>query len=134
MKLKLIREEAEYDGIFGKLLDETGKRIAVTLEHSYNNVPKIPVGTYECKLSLHRLHGMNYDFSTYQVQDVPGHSSILFHWGNYNEDSDGCILLGKNIIPNTESIDGRMITSSKNTFSKFMDLLRGKDTFTLEVV
>ncbi len=29
------------------------------------------------------------------LQDVPGRQNILIHWGNYPQNSDGCILVGE---------------------------------------
>ena len=36
--------------------------------------------------------------------DVPGRSDILLHWGNYPENSDGCILVGEEIDLNLGEI------------------------------
>lgn len=141
MNLILTRTLFRQDGIFGTLTDESGKEIAATLEHAYDEgnsdestwLPKTPIGTYTCKRGPHRLHGMVDYFSTYEVQNVPEHTNILFHWGNYNSDSDGCILLGRRIVANPDKMSDLMITSSKNTFNKFIDLQRETDTFTLTI-
>ncbi len=125
--MKLTRVEANDNGIFGVLLDDTGKQLAVTLEHSYFREVKLPVGEYICVRGQHRLHNMINDFTTFQITEVPGHSNILFHWGNYNKDSDGCVLLG-------ESRVGDMIINSRITFVNFMQSLNGIDKFNLEVV
>lgn len=132
MKLKLTRLESRAEGIFGILEDGEGTHIAYTLEHAYQlpsgaYEPKVGVGNYTCKRSMHRLHGMTSDFETFQVMDVPGHSNILFHWGNYNSDSDGCILVGAAEV-------GNMITSSKLTFAKLMHMLDGLQEIKLEVI
>lgn len=113
MDLTLKRTDFTLDGIFGVLLDETGQQIAMTLEHSYDGQPKIPPGQYLCYRSMHRLEGMDHDFETFEIRGVEGHSNLLFHWGNFNKDSSGCILLG-------ESRTGEMITHSRDTFQKFM--------------
>jgi len=128
--MKLIRTDFRPDGIFGKLLDDSGTQLAVTLEHSYNNLPKIPDGDYTCQRSQHRLHGMTQDFETFQVMNVPGHDNILFHWGNFNKDSEGCILLGESIA---QTGPQEMITNSRASWQKFMDTLSGCQTFDLAV-
>ena len=141
MDLKLIRTSSDEDGIFGVLQQPDGTNFSVTLEHAYPVVegalthyePKIPAGIYTCKRSMHRLEGMTQDFETFQIMDVPNHTNCLFHWGNYNEDSDGCVLLGRNIVPRPDEPSQNMITSSKNKWQAFMDLQRGLDTFTLTV-
>lgn len=133
MNLILTRTDFTENGIFSTLCDTDGNQIAVTLEHAYDSgngdgsyLPKIPVGTFTCKRSQHRLEGMTQDFTTFQVMDVPNHTNILFHWGNFNKDSDGCILLGN-------ERNGDMIMNSKTTFSTFMALQDGVDEFTLVV-
>jgi hypothetical protein len=134
MNLKLTRNDSNANGIFGVLTDEANNQIAVTLEHSYDTGngngsygPKTPPGVYVCKRSSHRLHNMDHDFTTFEVTNVPGHTNILVHWGNYNADSDGCILVG-------DERNGDMIMNSKVTFAKFMSLQDGVDQFTLTIV
>jgi len=140
MKLVLKRSgqnEAGVTGILSGFKDQSTPQeaIAVTLEHAYNGepkyAPKLLPGTYTCIRGMHRLHGMTIDFETFEVTGVLGHSGILFHVGNYNEDSDGCILLGHTI---THDANGRlMITDSKLTFQRFMALLVGLQSFELSV-
>ena len=64
------------------------------------------------------------------LSDVRGHTNILIHAGNYNNDSEGCILLGDSVIMSGR---GQMITNSKVTFAKFMDLMKDQDSFFLMV-
>lgn len=137
MILTLRRTSREFSGVFGALSSDTGDFSCVTLEHAYpvfdNNVTsKIPVGTYTCKRGWHRLEGMADQFETFEVIGIPGHTDILYHWGNYNSDSSGCILLGQAVL----AIDYRgskMISESKLTFQKFMSSMEGLDSFTLIV-
>ncbi len=138
MNMTLERTDFEADGILGILLDDKDFFVAHTLEHAYGTgagdgsyTPKVPVGTYTCKRSPHRLHGMSVTFETFQLMDVPNHSNILLHWGNFNKDSDGCILLGQEVTTGPKG--EHMITNSRATFVKFMDLQDGVDTFTLTV-
>jgi len=131
MNLKLIRSARNSGGIFGKLLDENDLEVAVTLEHAYQTyahdwMPKVPRGVYTCQRGPHRLKNMTEDFETFEITGVVGHSNILFHPGNYNDDSEGCVLVG-------QAVSGNMITESKITFEKFMALQEGVDTFTLAV-
>lgn len=130
VSFKLTRKQLRPDGIFSELIDQDGKLVACTLEHSYDNLPKIPNGTFDCIRGPHRLHGMTEDFITFEIRGIIGHSDLLFHWGNYNKDSEGCVLLGAAIA---ESTQGQWITSSKVTFSKFMTSLDGVNSFKLTV-
>lgn len=131
MKLILERNDQRSSGIFGVLSDEAGNLLAVTLEHAYFSsetwLPKIPPGSYQCVRGLHRLHGMAEPFSTFEITGVTGHSNLLFHWGNYNRDSDGCVLLGRERY-------GSIISHSKDTFAEFMKLLENESSFQLEVI
>ena len=118
------------DGIFGKL-EKDGTFICYTLEHSYDNKPKLADGNYVTKRGPHRLHGMTEDFITFEIMDVPNFdgvpvTGVLFHWGNYNKDSEGCVLMGSGETPT-------MITSSKQEWTDFMASLEGVDSFDLEV-
>jgi hypothetical protein len=136
MNFTVVRDEFREDGIFGKLLDGNGKQIAVTLEHAYLNedgsyAPKLYPGVFVCQRGQHRLEGMSSDFTTFEITGVKGHTDILFHWGNFNRDSAGCVLLGKDVV--TGDANSKMITSSKITFNAFICDLDGIDTFDLIV-
>lgn len=135
MNLFLKRKEYRADGIFSELSDENGNVVAHTLEHAYTTqdgrwAPKIPMGSWTCQRGGHRLHGMTADFTTFEIMNVPGHDNLLFHWGNYNKDSEGCVLVGKA----EASVGGvHMVTESRTTFAAFMALQDGLDQFQLTV-
>lgn len=119
------------EGIFGELMAKDGKFVAYTLEHSYDNKPKLADGTYTCVRGPHRLHGMTQDFITFEIKGVPNFNGlpvtgVLFHWGNYDKDSEGCVLIGSSETPT-------MITNSRQTWSDFMKSLDGIDSFLLTV-
>jgi hypothetical protein len=135
MDLKLTRPPGSFKsyGIFGFLSDMIDNLICVTLEHAYAGsnepitfIPKLPPGVYTCVRGMHQLAGMNQPFETFEITGVPGHSGILFHVGNTNDDSECCVLLGT-------SVSGTMITFSRNAFNKFMALQAGVDSFALVV-
>lgn len=126
----LTRKKFRPDGIFSELKDQNGNLLAHTLEHSYDGLPKILNGTFTCVRGPHRLHNMTEDFTTFEITGVIGHKDLLFHWGNFNKDSEGCVLLGQS----EELVNGvEMVTTSRPTFAKFMSGLEGVDTFTLIV-
>lgn len=135
MNLTLTRKAWRSDGIFSVLTDEHGNVVAHTLEHSYPDSPagwmaKIPEGTYACVRGPHRLHGMTEDFITFEITGIDGHTDLLFHWGNWNKDSEGCVLVGQSEV-NSGGVE--MVTASQATFVKFMTLQAGINTFTLTV-
>lgn len=127
--LKLVRRELREDGIFSELMKD-GKVIAQTLEHSFNNKPKIPDGEYVCRRGIHKLHDLK-PFETFEICGVPGHTGVLLHQGNWNKDSDGCVLVGSGIA---QSPEGQMVTGSKQAFTDFMDLCKGLQSFDLIVI
>lgn len=145
MNCQLIRnpQMARPDGIFGEMLDENGNEICVTLEHSWSDgkgglwVPKLATGTYDCELGSHQLKGMAEPFQTFQIMNVPNFlglpvNGILFHPGNFDDDSEGCVLLGQDYALEADKFT-EMITASRATFQKFMALQAGISRFTLAV-
>lgn len=131
MNFVLVRTEFRPDGVFGVLTDSDGSVVAHTLEHAYDDgqggwAPKITQGQHTCVRGTHALHN-GVPFETFEITGVPGHSGLLFHIGNINADSEGCVLVG------TAEANG-MITASRVAFAKFMQLLDGVNQFTLLVV
>lgn len=140
MDLVLRRKTKKETGIYGELSTTDGKFVAKTLEHAYKNlnnreadqagvappfVAIIPHGTFRCARGNHALHdGLR--FETFMVTKVPGHTGILFHIGNYNRDSEGCILLGLEEIP-----EG--VGKSGDAFKHFIELQKGVNEFYLTV-
>lgn len=137
MNLTLLRSDSSVDGIFGELLDDSGNHKFYTLEHAYDSgagngsyASKVPAGEYKCVKGMHQLKSMSYPFQTFEVTNVPGHVGILFHVGNYNNDSSGCILVGTNQLLHTLT---PMITKSQMAFDDFMKLQSNINEFTLTV-
>lgn len=136
MNLHLKRVEYRPDGIFGELLDEQGNLVAKTLEHAYPGygpacswVAKVHVGTYECV----RHKPVRLSYETFMLKDVPDFmgkpvAGILIHVGNYDKDSEGCILLGDSV---TESAGLKMVLHSRDTFQRFMAFQHGLPSFQL---
>ena len=128
--MKLIRYAFNDDGILGHLYDAEGNQVACTMEHSYNKLPKLKAGTYRCARGMHSLHRRPTPFVTFEIMDVPHCTGILFHPGNWQGDSSGCVLVGRT---HTTSAEGCMITNSRQTFNRFMLDLEGVESFTLTV-
>lgn len=139
MILVLQRKERRCDGIFSVLSDSQGKEIAKTLEHAYpcdngsvgGYIPKVSAGSYLCQRGFHRLHPDKPGFETFQVMGVKNHDGILFHKGNVQDDSKGCILVGRSVITGPT---GQMIEASRIAFDAFLKLLVGFDSFQLSVL
>lgn len=62
---------------------------------------------------------------------MPGRSEILFHKGNIDADTHGCIIVGEAFNP----VLGRPgVTESGHAFEELLGLLRLTDRFQLAVV
>lgn len=132
MDLVLTRKANTEKGIFGTLTGQSdeGSILLQTLEHAYSDysgnwAPKLPRGVYTCQRGTHALKD-GVPFETFEVMNVPGHSGILIHIGNYNNDSEGCILVGMSAVEN-------MVENSKTAFEDFLAAQAGCDSFQLSV-
>lgn len=137
MKFLLTRTKCDKDGCFGELKNEKFEIVAYCAEHAYddgsgNFLPKVQPGKYTCSRGMHQLHSMRQPFETFQIMNVPGHTNILIHPGNFPQvDSDGCLLVGEAISPSSK---GPMVTNSRMVWQEFMDSCKGLDEIQLEVV
>jgi len=85
------------DGVsYGETLEDEGRDVKVMHE------TRIPTGTYKIKLRTFGGHHEKYKVKFPEshkgmlwLQDVPGFKDILIHIGNTDDDSSGCILVGK---------------------------------------
>jgi hypothetical protein len=126
-----MRDSYTENGVFGVLWSDDGSFSCQTLEHAYlfhdGILPKLPVGIYICKRGMHQLEGMTKPFETFEITNVPKHTDILFHTGNVNADSSGCVLVG------AQRIEDKEILGSRAAFAALMDHLKYVDTFELAV-
>ena len=59
------------------------------------------------------------------LNDVPNRRYILIHYGNYNTDTEGCVLVGSRFTQiNKDSLLD--ITSSRRTLSELLEATNGK--------
>lgn len=124
--LELIRLEEAETGTLGIL--KIQKKVALfTLEPpdllNLRGFSSIPAQQYTCKRYRSRSFG-----ETFLITEVPDRSKVLFHWGNWRSNTEGCILLGTGIM-----WEKRGITNSKRAFEKFMVIMRQYDTIHLTI-
>ena len=117
------------DGTFGVILHKDIP-FALTLERQWldnrTSISCIPAGNYKCKRTNSPKFG-----GTFEVTNVPGRTHILFHKGNIDDDSHGCILIGEQF----EHLgDSPAILASKKGFGEFMKILMAQIDFRLIVV
>ncbi len=105
-----------------------GEAFCVCLENPWKNnepfVSCIPSGTYTAR----RFQSPKYG-DVFQIYGVDGRSLILIHWGNYERNTQGCILIARNYA----AMNGeRAIAASKAVFNEFMKRMEGVDEFEIE--
>ncbi len=101
--LELVRTSIREDGAFGVLQalkvppGADGIPIAVCCERTYplpdtakGQFIKVPAGRHRCVRSYYQ-RGRH---ETFEVL-VAGHSRLLFHKGNVEDDAEGCVLVGR---------------------------------------
>jgi len=88
-----------------------GKHIGRTLELPYRNnepmISAIPAGTYKAFMRVDGKRGWRI-----QLKDVQDRAFIQIHVGNYQDEIEGCILLGDSVSKNGSQC---MVTNSRNT-------------------
>ncbi len=115
-QVRMVRVSSHPDhGTFGVWL-LNNQPMAVTLEpyHRENerNISCIPSGQY----IMERVNSPTYG-DTFEVTNVQGRSKILIHWGNLDDNTEGCILLGESL----GLLNGDWaVLSSRIAFTEFM--------------
>lgn len=126
MNARLVRLEQTSQGALGVLLLDN-RIFCFTLEPDVTESRKlyIPAGDYKCK----RFHGIKWP-NTFEII-VEGHTAVLFHAGNVEADTHGCVLLGAT----TGKLKGqRAVLNSGITFENFMNMLYNETEFELKIV
>ena len=127
--VRLIRLEENHDhGTFGVLII-MAKVFCITLEppdkENLQSKSSIPAQQYQCQRIVSPKRG-----ETFQILNVPDRSHILFHAGNIDVHTEGCILLGQYF---GKLKNNRAILNSGKTFKDFMTLMVGIDEFHLTI-
>lgn len=135
-KFKLARVSYTEYGTFGVLMETTGIApgtdlpVCVTLENPWIDnlkyVSCIPLGLYKCN----RVDSPKFG-NTFEVTGVHERSAILFHRGNTEVDTSGCILLGNRFghLSGTPAI-----LESNAAYTPWMDSLKNEDSFELAII
>jgi hypothetical protein len=127
--VKLIRVASNLTATYGVLV-QGNIPFAVCLERPWRDNKKgescIPAGNYECR----RVNSPRFG-NTFEVTNVPDRSEILFHKGNLEDDTHGCILVGESFNP----VLGRPgITASKEGFEEFLHMVGMTNIFPLQIL
>ena len=130
LTLKRIAKRADYT--IGRLEDENGVEICDTLEPVHRDykggelkVPRksaVPEGTYPVVVTKSKKFGKYLPL----LVGVPGFEGIRIHSGNTVNDTEGCILVGQNLIK------GKVLLS-RLTLEKLMRLIENEKRIFLTI-
>lgn len=87
----------------------------------------IPEGEYQCN----PFDGKRYR-KVWEVTNVPNRSYILFHQGNYEINTRGCILVGFSVVKTTRNNEEYMVQRSNDALNYMRNFLANKE-FTLTI-
>ena len=126
MELKLKRVADNEDATFGVLINGNIP-FAVTLEPAWEDNKKgiscIPSGPYNCKRVKSPKFG-----DTFEILDVEERTHILFHKGNSERNTQGCLLIAEEF----GRLNGKAaVLASGRGFTEFMSILKEVDEFEL---
>ena len=127
--VEIIRLEENADhGTFGVMRIQK-QVFCVTLEPAdllnKANVSSIPAQQYWC----HRMVSPRFG-ETFEVQNVPGRTHILFHSGNTDDNTEGCILIAQHFGKIGKN---RAILNSGETWTRFMNKMADFPGFHLTI-
>ena len=130
--LTLTRIAKRADYTIGRLEDENGVKICDTLEPIHRDyqggelkVPRksaVPEGTYQVVVTKSKKFGKYLPL----LVGVPGFEGIRIHSGNTVNDTEGCILVGQNLIK------GKVLLS-RLTLEKLMRLIENEKRIFLTI-
>lgn len=84
----------------------------------------IPAGTYDLTIRF----SQRFQRLMPHVENVPGFSGILIHWGNFPKDTEGCTLVGS--MRNTDFV-GHSVDEFNDLFAELTEVLaQGPQTIT----
>lgn len=102
-----------------------------TIEDKYRDLSKekkvygetcIPFGTYKVIINMSPKYGRLMP----RLLDVPHFDGILIHYGNTEQDSAGCLLVGKR--------SGQKVINSRDTFNRLFARLEKYSNIKIEIV
>jgi hypothetical protein len=128
MILELIRLYESEQGTVGALKINKVP-FCVTLEPADRlnqiSISSIPAQQYDVYRTVSPMFG-----DCFEVAAVPGRTNILFHAGNTDDNTEGCILLAQH----WGKLDGELaVLNSGATYRKFMAMMGGRTLLHLTV-
>ena len=120
-RLEIVTVAVRTDGVFSALLWDK-RPIAVSVERTFEN-GRIVLPNCITRCTRTRYHKGGYE--TFEIQ-VDGHDRVLFHKGNTEDDSEGCVIVAESF----GELNGQTaVLDSKGGFAEFMKLTAGLEHF-----
>lgn len=122
-----------------------GEAECFTLEDTFREVKidgetRIPRGTYIIKLrpdgGMNERYLKKFGYAhrgMLWLQDVPNFKWIYIHYGNYDYNTDGCILVGSNVDLNKDFI-GNSIETYRILYKKVSKAIERGDEVSIEII
>lgn len=144
MYLQLLRLRDNGESTIGTL-HVNGEFECFTLEDTHNE-PKIfgrtriPSGKYEIKLrnegGLTGKYAKRFEFhqGMLWLQNVDNFEWVYIHVGNNEEDTDGCILVGRSCTASEHQNIGGSVLAYTGLYEKVIDAIIRKEEVTIEVI
>lgn len=139
MILEVIRFSSQADSTSGLLFDTTDNKrkfLCYTVEDEFRDVKvkhetRIPAGIYKLTLRAEggfhsrylQRYGADWHKGMIYVNDVPGFSYILWHTGNDDSSTSGCLILGNSQTSNKVKPDG-FVGSSRDAYTDVYPIVR----------
>lgn len=99
MKLYLYRKKLVKNSVGGKLQIREFSNLQYECATLEDEIEKIPAGDYKLRIrgegGFHNRYSKRFSFHKGMIEIiVEGRKYILFHCGNTDEDTEGCVLVG----------------------------------------
>lgn len=144
--LRISSQEDSTSGILFDITDDKRKFLCYTIEDEYRSTKvkhetRIPAGTYKLTLreegGFHsrylKKYGPDWHKGMIYVNNVKGFEWILWHTGNSDESTSGCLILGQTQESNLIKKDGWVgssVSAYKYVYPKVRDaILSGEDVY-----
>ena len=75
------------------------------------NPPVVPAGEY----TFTRYDSPKWGYPVWRCDTIPGHTAIEIHMGNYERDTEGCLVVGSRI-----DVRARAVWNSADAFDRLM--------------
>lgn len=141
MKTFTLRRIRQNDyATYGELYDDTGAKIATTLELPWqNNAHDRSCIPGDATYTARRRASAEHRCELFGLVDVPDRGDVEMHIGCLPRDTKGCILLGT-AFGEVDYADGKPgakgygITGSGAAFKRFMNLVDAVDEVALRII